>query len=136
MISTINSTDNKRHITLASVGGIAWGSKEVYNTFSKIKESKNSYIYIMKGFYIKNEKTLEKDLKEKNNTETEIKKQVSQYKKLRKKAIQQFKSNCRTQVNRIKKFAPLKISAKTLGGIAIGLGISLLIDYIKDKKKK
>ncbi len=136
MISAINSTDNKRHITLASVGGIAWGSKEVYNTFSKIKESKNSYIYIMKGFYIKNEKTLEKDLKEKNNTETEIKKQVSLYKKLRKKAIQQFKSNCRTQVNRIKKFAPLKISAKTLGGIAIGLGISLLIDYIKDKKKK
>ena len=136
MISTINSTDNKRHITLASVGGIAWGGKEVYNTFSKIKESKNSYIYIMKGFYIKNEKTLEKDLKEKNNTETEIKKQVSQDKKLRKKAIQQFKSNCRTKVNRIKKFAPLKISAKTLGGIAIGLGISLLIDYIKDKKKK
>ena len=134
MISTINSTDNKRHITLASVGGIAWGGKEVYNTFSKIKESKNSYIYIMKGFYIKNEKTLEKDLKEKNNTETEIKKQVSQYKKLRKKAIQQFKSNCRTQVNRIKKFAPLKISAKTLGGTAIGLGISLLIGYIKDKK--
>ena len=78
----------------------------------------------------------EEYLKEKNNTETEIKKQVSLYKKLRKKAIQQFKSNCRTQVNRIKKFAPLKISAKTLGGIAIGLGISLLIDYIKDKKKK
>ena len=79
---------------------------------------------------------LNKQATEQNNTETEIKKQVSLYKKLRKKAIQQFKSNCRTQVNRIKKFAPLKISAKTLGGIAIGLGISLLIDYIKDKKKK
>ena len=100
MISAINLTDNKRHIAIASVSGIAWGGKEVYNTFSKIKESKNSYISIMKGFYLNNEKTLEKDLREKNNTETEIKKQVSHYKKLREKDIQQFKSNCRTQVKK------------------------------------
>lgn len=134
MISAINPIDNKRNIALASVGAIAWGGKEVYNTFSQIKERKNSYINIMKGFYLNNEKTLEKDLKEQNYTETVIKAQVSYYKKLRKESIEKFKSDCRTEVKKIKKFAPLKITAKTLGGAAIGFGLSYFISYIKHDK--
>lgn len=136
MIQKINPSDNNRNIILASLGGISWGGKEVYNTFSQIKESKNSYINLMKGFYFNNEKTLENNLREKNITETEIKERISYYTKLRKENIQKFKSDCRTKVHKIKKFAPLKITLKTLGGAAIGLGISLLINYIKDRTKK
>lgn len=28
MISALNSSDNKRHITLAAIGGAAWDAKE------------------------------------------------------------------------------------------------------------
>ena len=51
---------------------------------------------------------------------------------LKNETKQQFKQEIKT----IKKQAPLKISLKTLGGAAIGLGISFLIGYIKDKTKK
>ncbi len=136
MLQKINPSDNNRNIILASLGGISWGGKEVYNTFSQIKKSKNSYVYLMKGFYFSNEKTLEKDLRRKNITEPEIKEQISYYTKLRKENIQKLKSDCRTKVNKIKKFAPSKITLKTLGGAVIGLGTSLLINYIKDKTMK
>ena len=48
MISAINSSDNKRHITLASIGGIAWGAKEAYNTRINLSAQKNSFKKILK----------------------------------------------------------------------------------------
>lgn len=140
MIQQISSSENnynniKQNIILSSLGGLALGGKETYNTFYKIKRSKDSYVNLMKGFYIKNEKTLEKDLKMKNIQEIEIQERISYYSKLRKECIQKFKSNYRNEVRKIKKFAPLKISIKTLSGAIIGLGTSILISYIKNRTK-
>lgn len=134
MISAINSSDNKRHITLASVGGIAWGSKEVYNTFSKIKESKNTYKHLMLGLYMSDKQDYKNQQKHylPEDTEQHI---LSDSNKKLKANVEKFKSNCRFEIKKIKKFAPLKITTKILGGIAIGLGISLIISYIKDRKK-
>ena len=52
MISSISSSDNKRSIILACAGGAVWGGKEVYNTLSKIKDSKETYKNLMIGFYL------------------------------------------------------------------------------------
>ena len=135
MISAINSSDNKRHITLASIGGIAWGAKEAYNTSSKIKESKDLYKNLMIGFYYGHEKDFEQNLRQQNLPEAEINERTALYKKIRKEQIETFKHDCRTEVKKIKKYAPFKITAKTIGGAAIGFGISCLFSYIKDKNK-
>ncbi len=137
MISAVSPSDNnKRNIILASAGGIAWGGKEVYNTFSKIKDSKETYKNLMIGFYYGHEKSFEKDLRKQNIPELEIKNSTDNYKKIRKQQIEKFKSDCRTNIQKIKKYAPFKVSAKIIGGAAIGLGISYCISYINKHLQK
>lgn len=134
MISAINSSDKKRHMALASTGGLAWGGKEVYNTFSKIKESKDLYKNLMIGFYYGHEKDFEQNLRQQNLPEAEINERTARYKKIRKEQIETFKHDCRTEVKKIKKYAPLKITAKTFGGAAIGFGLSHIYSNIKSDK--
>lgn len=136
MISSISSSDNKRNIILACAGGAAWGGKEVYNTLSKIKDSKETYKNLMIGFYYGHEKSFEKDLRKQNIPELEIKNRTDNYKKIRKQQIEKFKSDCRTNVQKIKKYAPFKIPAKIISGAAIGLGISYCISYINKRLQK
>lgn len=137
MISAVSPSDNnKRNIILASAGGIAWGGKEVYNTFSKIKDSKETYKNLMIGFYYGHEKSFEKDLRKQNIPELEIKSRTDNYKKIRKQQIEKFKTDCRTNIQKIKKYAPFKVSAKIIGGAAIGLGISYCISYINKHLQK
>lgn len=146
MISSISSSDNKRHIALTAIGGAAWGAKEVYNTRKELLDRKNIFKNIMKDiFYNKQHIELEKQYFDKqlkdaekfgniffNNEKQSINKYYQNIQNLKNETKQQFKQEIKT----IKKQAPLKISLKTLGGAAIGLGISFLIGYIKDKTKK
>lgn len=146
MISSISSSDNKRHIALTAIGGAAWGAKEVYNTRTELLDRKDIFKNIMKDiFYNKQHIELEKQYFDKqlkdaekfgniffNNEKQSINKYYQNIQNLKKETKQQFKQEIKT----IKKQAPLKISLKTLGGAVIGLGISFLIGYIKDKTKK
>ncbi len=146
MISSISSSDNKRHIALTAIGGAAWGAKEVYNTRKELLDRKDIFKNIMKDiFYNKQHIELEKQYFDKqlkdaekfgniffNNEKQSINKYYQNIQNLKNETKQQFKQEIKT----IKKQAPLKISLKTLGGAAIGLGISFLIGYIKDKTKK
>ena len=149
MISSISSSDNKRHIALTAIGGAAWGAKELYNTRTELLDRKDIFKNIMKDiFYNKQHIELEKQYFDKqlkdaekfgniflNNEKQSINKyyqNIQNIQNLKNETKQQFKQEIKT----IKKQAPLKISLKTLGGAAIGLGISFLIGYIKDKTKK
>ena len=139
MVSALNSSDNKRHITLAAIGGAAWGAKEGYNTVTNIHNSKESYKNIMKGFYYTTKPgsirdLFEEDLRSLGLSEKEISKSADSYMKGRKQDVEKLKKNCRNEVKKIKKSAPLKITAKTFGGAAIGFGLSDLISYIKSDK--
>lgn len=122
------------------------GAKEVYNTRKELLDRKNIFKNIMKDiFYNKQHIELEKQYFDKqlkdaekfgniffNNEKQSINKYYQNIQNLKNETKQQFKQEIKT----IKKQAPLKISLKTLGGAAIGLGISFLIGYIKDKTKK
>lgn len=136
MISSISSSDNKRHIALTAIGGAAWGgAKEVYNTRKELLDIfyNKQHIELEKQYFDKQLKDAEKFgnifL---NNEKQSINKYYQNIQNLKNETKQQFKQEIKT----IKKQAPLKISLKTLGGAAIGLGISFLIGYIKDKTKK
>ena len=139
MISSISSSDNKRHIALTAIGGAAWGAKEVYNTRTELLDRKDIFKNIMKDiFYNKQHIELEKQYFDKQLKDAEkfgnifLNNEKQNIQNLKNETKQQFKQEIKT----IKKQAPLKISLKTLGGAAIGLGISFLIGYIKDKTKK
>lgn len=122
------------------------GAKEVYNTRKELLDRKDIFKNIMKDiFYNKQHIELEKQYFDKqlkdaekfgniffNNEKQSINKYYQNIQNLKNETKQQFKQEIKT----IKKQAPLKISLKTLGGAAIGLGISFLIGYIKDKTKK
>ena len=122
------------------------GAKEVYNTRTELLDRKDIFKNIMKDiFYNKQHIELEKQYFDKqlkdaekfgniflNNEKQSINKYYQNIQNLKNETKQQFKQEIKT----IKKQAPLKISLKTLGGAAIGLGISFLIGYIKDKTKK
>lgn len=146
MISSISSSDNKRSIILACASGAVWGGKEVYNTRQELLINKASFKIIMKDiFYNKENIDLEKqdfDRQLKNakklgknffNLENQsINKYYQNIQNLKNDTKQKFKQKIKT----IKKQAPLKITLKTLGGAVIGLGISFLFNYIKNRTKK
>ena len=146
MISAINSSDNKRHITIASIGGIAWGAKEAYNTRINLSAQKNSFKKILKNvFYNKNyNEALDGHLNKQAEYFQNIgagyfsdKEKLANkefYNKV-KELIENTKQETRNNIKKIKKYAPFKITAKTIGGAAIGFGISCLFSYIKDKNK-
>lgn len=111
------------------------GAKEVYNTRKELLDIfyNKQHIELEKQYFDKQLKDAEKFgnifL---NNEKQSINKYYQNIQNLKNETKQQFKQEIKT----IKKQAPLKISLKTLGGAAIGLGISFLIGYIKDKTKK
>ncbi len=150
MIQKISSSDNKynlkQNIILASAGGIALGAKEAYDTRQELSNKKQFFKKFMKTVFYDND-YLEK---EKNyfNQQLEKSKNLGEYfNNLEQQSIDNFYNNVKTlikdtkqefkqEISTITKQAPLKITLKTLGGATIGLGISLLINYIKDKTKK
>lgn len=151
MISSISSSDNKRHIALTAIGGAAWGAKEVYNTRKELLNTKNTYKFWLKSVIgskesdLKREKLYESILSHARNIDKMVPGKnyeqkellnINKLKKSRKEFLIENKNCFKKQIQDTKKYAPLKISLKTLGGAAIGLGISFLIGYIKDKTKK
>lgn len=151
MISSISSSDNKRHIALTAIGGAAWGAKEVYNTRKELLNTKNTYKFWLKSVIgskesdLKQEKLYESILSHARNIDKMVPGKnyeqkellnINKLKKSRKEFLIENKNCFKKQIQETKKQAPLKISLKTLGGAVIGLGISFLIGYIKDKTKK
>lgn len=142
MISALNSSDNKRHITLAAIGGAAWGAKEGYNTRENLISEKKSFKNILKAVFYNKEynDAQDKYLKQQENflgngvfqnKEKQINKEY--YNKIN-QLIGNLKQDTRNNIKKIKKSAPLKITAKTFCGAAIGFGLSYLISYIKNDK--
>lgn len=72
----------------------------------------------------------------KQNCEQHEREIINKLKNERKNFLTRNKECFKQQKKIIKKEAPFKITLKTLGGATIGLGISLLINYIKDRTKK
>lgn len=151
MISSISSSDNKRSIILACAGGAVWGGKEVYNTRKELLNTKNTYKFWLKSVIgskesdLKREKLYESILSHARNIDKMVPGKnyeqkellnINKLKKSRKEFLIENKNCFKKQIQETKKQAPLKISLKTLGGAVIGLGISFLIGYIKDKTKK
>lgn len=150
MIQKISSSDNKKNpkqnIILASAGGIALGAKEAYDTKQELSNKKQIFKKLMKTVFYDND-YLEKE-KKYFNQQLEKSKNLGEYfHNLEQQSIDNFYNNVKTlikdtkqefkqEISTIKKQAPFKITLKTLGGAAIGLGISLLINYIKNKTKK
>lgn len=151
MISSINSSDNKRNIILASAGGIAWGGKEVYNTRKELLNIKNTYKFWLKSVIgskesdlkreklyesiLSNARNIDKMVPGKNYEQKELL-NINKLKKSRKEFLIENKNCFKKQIQDTKKYAPLKIFAKTIGGAAIGLGISFLINHITHRTKK
>lgn len=155
MIPKISSSDNKnkqkQNIILASTGGIVWGTKEIFNTKNELLQNRNTYkvwlktVTESKEFELKREELYENILSlarkvdkidTKQNCEQHEREIINKLKNERKNFITRNKECFKQQKKIIKKEAPLKITLKTLGGATIGLGISLLINYIKDRTKK
>ena len=155
MIPKISSSDNKnkqkQNIILASTGGIVWGTKEIFNTKNELLQNRNTYkvwlktVTESKEFELKREELYENILSlarkvdkidTKQNCEQHEREIINKLKNERKNFITKNKECFKQQKKIIKKEAPLKITLKTLGGATIGLGISLLINYIKDRTKK
>ena len=155
MIPKISSSDNKnkqkQNIILASTGGIVWGTKEIFNTKNELLQNRNTYkiwlktVTESKELELKREELYENILSlarkvdkidTKQNCEQHEREIINKLKNERKNFITRNKECFKQQKKIIKKEAPLKITLKTLGGATIGLGISLLINYIKDRTKK
>lgn len=155
MIPKISSSDNKnnpkQNIILASTGGIVWGTKEIFNTKNELLQNKNTYKAWLKTVTESKESELKREelyenilslarkvdkIDTKQNCEEHEREIINKLKNERKNFITRNKECFKQQKNIIKKEAPFKITLKTLGGATIGLGISLLINYIKDKTKK
>lgn len=155
MIPKISSSDNKKNpkqnIILASTGGIVWGTKEIFNTKNELLQNRNTYKVWLKTVTESKESELKREelyenilslarkvdkIDTKQNCEQHEREIINKLKNERKNFLTRNKECFKQQKNIIKKEAPLKITLKTLGGAAIGLGISLLINYIKDRTKK
>ena len=155
MIPKISSSDNKnkqkQNIILASAGGIVWGTKEIFNTKNELLQNRNTYKVWLKTVTESKESELKREelyenilslarkvdkIDTKQNCEQHEREIINKLKNERKNFITRNKECFKQQKNIIKKEAPLKITIKTLGGATIGLGISLLINYIKNKTKK
>lgn len=150
MIPKISSSDNKnkqkQNIILASAGGIALGAKEAYDTKQELSNKKQIFKKLMKTVFYDND-YLEKEKKYFNQQLEKSKNLEEYFHNLEQQSIDNFYNNVKTlikdtkqefkqEISTIKKQAPFKITLKTLGGATIGLGISLLINYIKDRTKK
>ena len=166
MIPKISSSDNKnnpkQNIILASTGGIVWGTKEIFNTKNELLQNRNTYKVWLKTVTESKESELKREelyenilslarkvdkINTKQNCEQHEREIINKLKNERKNLFgynscrsyrcRIFLKECfKQQKNIIKKEAPFKIALKTLGGATIGLGISLLINYIKDRTKK
>ena len=155
MIPKISSSDNKnnpkQNIILASTGGIVWGTKEIFNTKNELLQNRNTYKVWLKTVTESKESELKREelyenilslarkvdkIDTKQNCEQHEREIINKLKNERKNFLTRNKECFKQQKKIIKKEAPLKITLKTLGGATIGLGISLLINYIKDKTKK
>lgn len=155
MIPKISSSDNKnnpkQNIILASTGGIVWGTKEIFNTKNELLQNRNTYKVWLKTVTESKESELKREelyenilslarkvdkIDTKQNCEQHEREIINKLKNERKNFLTRNKECFKQQKNIIKKEAPLKITLKTLGGATIGLGISLLINYIKDRTKK
>lgn len=155
MIPKISSSDNKKNpkqnIILASTGGIVWGTKEIFNTKNELLQNRNTYKVWLKTVTESKESELKREelyenilslarkvdkIDTKQNCEQHEREIINKLKNERKNFLTRNKECFKQQKKIIKKEAPLKITLKTLGGATIGLGISLLINYIKDRTKK
>ena len=155
MIPKISSSDNKnnpkQNIILASTGGIVWGTKEIFNTKNELLQNRNTYKVWLKTVTESKESELKREelyenilslarkvdkINTKQNCEQHEREIINKLKNERKNFITRNKECFKQQKNIIKKEAPFKIALKTLGGATIGLGISLLINYILDRTKK
>lgn len=155
MIPKISSSDNKKNpkqnIILASTGGIVWGTKEIFNTKNELLQNRNTYKVWLKTVTESKESELKREelyenilslarkvdkINTKQNCEQHEREIINKLKNERKNFLTRNKECFKQQKNIIKKEAPFKIALKTLGGATIGLGISLLINYIKDRTKK
>lgn len=155
MIQKISSSDNKnnpkQNIILASTGGIVWGTKEIFNTKNELLQNRNTYKVWLKTVTESKESELKREelyenilslarkvdkINTKQNCEQHEREIINKLKNERKNFLTRNKECFKQQKKIIKKEAPLKITLKTLGGATIGLGISLLINYIKDRTKK
>lgn len=155
MIPKISSSDNKnnpkQNIILASTGGIVWGTKEIFNTKNELLQNRNTYKVWLKTVTESKESELKREelyenilslarkvdkIDTKQNCEQHEREIINKLKNERKNFLTRNKECFKQQKNIIKKEAPFKIALKTLGGATIGLGISLLINYIKDRTKK
>ena len=150
MIPKISSSDNKnnpkQNIILASTGGIVWGTKEIFNTKNELLQNRNTYKVWLKTVTESKESELKREelyenilslarkvdkINTKQNCEQHEREIINKLKNERKNFLTRNKECFKQQKNIIKKEAPFKIALKT-----IGLGISLLINYIKDRTKK
>ena len=155
MIPKISSSDNKnnpkQNIILASTGGIVWGTKEIFNTKNELLQNRNTYKVWLKTVTESKESELKREelyenilslarkvdkINTKQNCEQHEREIINKLKNERKNFLTRNKECFKQQKNIIKKEAPFKIALKTLGGATIGLGISLLINYLKDRTKK
>ena len=155
MIQKISSSDNKynlkQNIILASIGGTVWGTKEIFNTKNELLQNRNTYKVWLKTVTESKESELKREelyenilslarkvdkIDTKQNCEQHEREIINKLKNERKNFLTRNKECFKQQKKIIKKEAPFKIALKTLGGAAIGLGISLLINYIKDRTKK
>ena len=143
--------DTKQNIILASTGGIVWGTKEIFNTKNELLQNRNTYKVWLKTVTESKESELKREelyenilslarkvdkINTKQNCEQHEREIINKLKNERKNFLTRNKECFKQQKNIIKKEAPFKIALKTLGGATIGLGISLLINYIKDRTKK
>lgn len=148
MIQKISSSDNKynlkQNIILASVGGTALGAIEAYETRQELISTKESFKFLLKTLFYNKEHNdaIDKYFKSEleninfNYIKEKTQKNIDEFYQNTAKLIKNTKQDYKNRIKEIKSKAPLKIGLKILGGAAIGLGISLLINYIKDKTKK
>lgn len=148
MIYSLNSSDKKRHIALATIGGVVWGTQAAYSTRKDLLNVKKDYKYWLKytmptkeqelnrektyASILENARKLDKLVPEENCEQRE-KKLIEKLRKNNKEFFARNKQCFKQQIKDIKKSAKYKIPAKIIGGAAIGLGISYFISYVKMK---
>lgn len=146
-ISAVNNSqqNNKLNVLLSTVGGSVWAAKEIYNTHEDLTSQKSYFRSFLKGFYNKglresDQKLCREELERarlrdkifpSGGFEERIKKIIEESELYGKSIVKEYKNKFKTNIKKIKRYAPLKIAAKFLGGAAIGLGLSYLISYFK-----
>lgn len=155
MIQKISPSENKYNLKqnciLASAGGVTWGAIEIYNTKKELINIKKDYKYWLKSateskdIELKREQLYESILSTARNIdkidptqncEKNKREIINKLKKNRADFFLDNKNLFKQKIKLIKSQAPFIITLKTFVGAAIGLGISFLINYIKDKTKK